>query len=555
MSISSIVRDLSLLTGQSRNIELVKLGIVHLISVLFELTTIVMVFLFVRMVVFNDVQGEELIVKASGVIVYIIFGAFFRVYSTKRMYDFSLKIEREISSNLLRSYFSNSFIWHKKNNSAELGKTILQDSSQIVSGYVLPMLTVFISLSVVIALGSLGIYLAPSIVGIFFGLLTLFVLFVTLVNKPILRKLSRVKEIAAKSRYSFVSDVFSNRPEIYLETDVSELVEDMGKINDGYCYPQSKYLTLVSVPLQFIEALILLMIVVLVVLSSIYSEQTSLTDQLIISAIIVARILPHFNRLSGAISTLNYHQGLVKSVSDKIVSESESKVQYSSLKNFKVLKVLNGVVSIDGNCILSNLNVEIRRGDKILISGESGSGKSTLVELIAGLIDLSQGQYYLDDRVKPSNEVLKDLVGYVPQNIFLQDRTMRDIVSDGGDLNEKLYLEIMSSLGLIEVEVKLNGKTIGENGNRLSGGQRQRLGIARALFRRKEIIILDESTSGLDPKLERSVIEYIMKFENKTVVMISHTQAAKEIFRKKIEFIKNGNKFDIKTESFGDDRC
>jgi len=497
------------------------------------------------MIVTDDVTRDEIAYFSVGLITYILLGAFFRVYSTKKTFDFSMQVEKSISANLMESYFSKSYIWHKKNNSAELGKTILQDASQVVSGYILPILTILISTSVIVALGGVGLVLAPSLVGGFFVLLITFITLISLINRPILKSLSRLKEKAAKHRYRFVSDVFNNRPEIYLESNKSALINDLGDINDGYCMPQSKYLTLVSVPLQFIETMLLLIIVTVVVANAILFEESQLTDQLIIAVLIVVRILPHVNRLSGAISTLNYFQGLAKDVVSKMRTLDDVAVKYSSISDFGRLSIVNGSVSIGENVIVKGLNVTINSGDKILISGDSGSGKSTLVEVITGLIDLSKGEFYLDGVEKPRNEVLKELVTYVPQNIFLQDRSLRELIGDGKAVDESRYIEILSALDLADLNGSLGDKSIGENGNRLSGGQRQRVGIARALYRSKQIIILDETTSGLDPELEGKVMNYIMGFKDKTILMISHTIAAKGMLSKKIEFVKNAIGYDI----------
>jgi ABC-type bacteriocin/lantibiotic exporter with double-glycine peptidase domain len=545
MNIKVIFSDISTLTGVLKKKELIKLAFVQLWAVMFELTTIISVFLFIKTVVSRDIQNDQVVYLGSILIGYILVGAIFRIYSTNKIFSFSMGIEKLISANLMKSYFSKNYIWHKKNSTAELGKTILQDASQIISGYILPILTILISSSVVLTLGIVGVVLAPVLIGSFFVLLITLVLLVALLSKPLLKRLSQLKENAAKERYRFVSEVFNNRTEIYLESQSSDVISELGKINDGYCIPQTRYLTVVAAPLQFIEALILIIIVAVVLASAVIFEHSAISDQLIVSMLIVARMLPHVNRLSGSISTLNYFQGLVNDVVDKIRGSHNPSVCYSSLSEFTKLSICDGFVSIDGKNIIENLNITIENGDKILIQGESGSGKSTLVEIVSGLLDLTSGNLYLDGKEKPRNEILNRLVTYVPQSIFLQDLSIRELVCDGGGIDEFKFNKIINAMGLSDVEHRFGESNIGDNGNKLSGGQRQRIGIARALYREKPIIILDESTSGLDSKLECKVLDYLLDATDKTIILISHTGTAKKVFSKKLEFNREGEFYNV----------
>jgi ATP-binding cassette subfamily C protein len=242
---------------------------------------------------------------------------------------------------------------------------------------------------------------------------------------------------------------------------------------------------------------------------------------------------------------LNYFQGLVNDVVDKIRGSHNPSVCYSSLSEFTKLSICDGFVSIDGKNIIENLNITIENGDKILIQGESGSGKSTLVEIVSGLLDLTSGNLYLDGKEKPRNEILNRLVTYVPQSIFLQDLSIRELVCDGGGIDEFKFNKIINAMGLSDVEHRFGESNIGDNGNKLSGGQRQRIGIARALYREKPIIILGESTSGLDSKLECKVLDYLLDATDKTIILISHTGTAKKVFSKKLEFNREGEFYNV----------
>ena len=122
-----------------------------------------------------------------------------------------------------------------------------------------------------------------------------------------------------------------------------------------------------------------------------------------------------------------------------------------------------------------------------------------------------------------------ELIGYIPQSIFLMDDTIKSNVAFGREISEIDDEQVWNALkdaALDEFVKELpNGidTVVGERGMRLSGGQRQRIGIARALYRKPQIIIFDEATSALDNETESEIMESINKFRGqKTMIIIAH---------------------------------
>lgn len=536
MNFFSKYRDFLALTNGIKGAVIIKLSLIQFLAVVFEITMVLAVFVFVKAIFSQELTEENVFVYGSILLVYIVFGAIFRLYSISTIYKFSMNIERLISSRLLNSYFSRNYSWHKENSTAELGKTILQDSSQIVSGYILPLMTVLVSLSVILALGVAGLFLAPYLIGGVFGVFFVLVVLGVLLSKPILFRLSLLKEVAAKNRYRYVNEVFNNRSEIYLESKKNQILNELESINNEYCSPQSKYLTVVSTPLQVIEMTILVIIVLSVVISYFISNNFSSTSEVIISLLIVARMLPHINRLSASLSTINYFKGLVNDIISKMKVEKEGEdFYYSDIKEFDSIEFKDAGFYISDKTIFENVNLKIFNGEKILVSGKSGSGKSTFIEVLSGLLNLSKGEYLIDGVHKKQGELLGSLISYVPQNLYLENKNIQEIVLDGGIYNDYCK-DVLITLDLLELWDEFSVKNVGENANKLSGGQRQRLGIARALCKDKPIIILDESTSGLDSELECKVLDLLVNKSDKTIIMISHTSNARDYFSKIIDF-------------------
>lgn len=172
----------------------------------------------------------------------------------------------------------------------------------------------------------------------------------------------------------------------------------------------------------------------------------------------------------------------------------------------------------------------IGEGEFIGIVGPSGSGKSTLLDLLLGLLEPNRGIVKISG-LNPS-EAIKNwpgAIGYVSQDTGIINGTLAENISVGYSessmtkklITDAIQLSLLESL-LVELPEGVHTK-VGENGSQLSGGQRQRLGIARAVFTKPKILILDESTSALDSKTEADIIAAIDNLKGKTtVIMVAH---------------------------------
>ena len=179
---------------------------------------------------------------------------------------------------------------------------------------------------------------------------------------------------------------------------------------------------------------------------------------------------------------------------------------------------------------LSDVNLVVRRGEAVGIIGSSGSGKSTLVDVLLGLLQPSGGQVLVDNQdIQTNLRSWQNQIGYVPQTIFLTDDSLRRNIALGlpdNLINESAVTEALRAAQLQEfVEGLPDGldTVVGERGVRLSGGQRQRIGIARALYNKPEVLVLDEATSSLDTETEHEVMKAVQALQGtKTVVIVAH---------------------------------
>jgi ABC-type multidrug transport system fused ATPase/permease subunit len=179
---------------------------------------------------------------------------------------------------------------------------------------------------------------------------------------------------------------------------------------------------------------------------------------------------------------------------------------------------------------LSQINLTIPRGATMAIVGPSGAGKTTLVDLFLGILQPDNGEVLISG-VSPINAITcwPGAISYVPQDVSIVSGTIRENICMGYPNhyeNEPLILSAINGANLDHLIANSNYGLefqVGEGGSNLSGGERQRIGIARALFTRPKLLVLDEATSSLDGETEAFISKSIQKLKGSTtVVMIAH---------------------------------
>jgi len=181
--------------------------------------------------------------------------------------------------------------------------------------------------------------------------------------------------------------------------------------------------------------------------------------------------------------------------------------------------------------VLQGVHLDLQKGETLGIVGGSGSGKTTLLKLFLRLIDENRGEVIVDGVAldsKAANAAFQKIIGYVEQQVFILDGSLRQNIAFLEDTTDeaRLWKVIDDALLRDFVESHPDGldMRLGENGVKLSGGQKQRVGIARALYKQSEILVLDEITSALDPKTEKGIVEVINHLSDlgKTILIVAH---------------------------------
>lgn len=181
------------------------------------------------------------------------------------------------------------------------------------------------------------------------------------------------------------------------------------------------------------------------------------------------------------------------------------------------------------NLILKNINMTIKKGERIALVGESGSGKTTLAKLLLNFYQCEKGEILVNDYnlLDINVEALRDKIAYISQETFLFNGTILENLMLGNPY--LTYEEVIDACEKAQIHDFINSlplrynTLVEENGSNFSGGQKQRLSIARAILRKPEILIMDEATSNLDSITEKAIERTIHKFsEGMTTIIIAH---------------------------------
>ena len=220
--------------------------------------------------------------------------------------------------------------------------------------------------------------------------------------------------------------------------------------------------------------------------------------------------------------------------------------EVKTYEKLKSIKIENASFSYGREKVLTDLNLQINKGDFVVIEGSSGIGKSTLIKLLLGVYPLTDGKMVfdtLDGEIELSPKTRKAF-SYVPQTNMLFSGTIKENVTF---INEKASAEeIDNALNVSCVtefikELPEGVNTfVGEQGLGLSQGQIQRIAIARALLSNAPIILFDEATSALDGETEKRVLDNLGKLKNKTLIIISHKKTARKYCNRQLKVTAKG---------------
>ncbi len=293
------------------------------------------------------------------------------------------------------------------------------------------------------------------------------------------------------------------------------------------------------IPRNLIEVVLIIFVVFIVAINM--GEEAALSTTLSMLGVFMAgmiRIAPLISQLQISWNTIVYGTQPIYNLAKIIKSQSkglensrlQSKRVYSKNEEFKslILKNISYKYPSSDTKSIDNITLEIESGDFIGLVGPSGSGKTSLINIILGFLKVNSGNVEFNSKdVQENISMWREKCAYLPQDIFLINGSLKENITFERNTKNNSMLEKSINLSklteLIETLPDGINTNIGDKGVRLSGGQRQRVAIARAIFHEREILLLDESTSALDAKTEKDVMQHLIGLrDEKTIISIAH---------------------------------
>ena len=489
------------------------------------------------------------------------------VFNLWQQTNFLKKLQFEMTNRLFKYYLGNDYIFFLENNSGHLYRNLTDVVGNFVS-YI--RAHIFLLSEAIVFIGVISVLFYLNFIGtlIILSLTTFLALLIYLLTIKKISFFGKERNRTGGELNKHLLQGMAAAKDVKILDREDDLIYQVEKNNFTFTKANQIAQFFGGLPKFFFEILIVLAFSIITFVMIFSGKDMSDTIQyLTVFAVGSFRIVPGVNKFLTSYQLIKYIEPSVKILIREFNTNNKKIIQLKD--NNKILKFnqeislknLNFSYPLRKEFSLSNISMTVKKGNFIGIIGETGSGKSTLVNLIIGLLKPSSGKIEVDKIDISSNlQQWYQKIGYVPQSIYLTDDSIRKNIAFGlheDNINDELVKMAVKKANLNNFLDSLSAglnTIVGEKGIRLSGGQQQRIGIARALYRDPEILILDESTSSLDQDTEKKIMESIQFLKKeKTLIVITHrlvtVKNCDEVFYiKKGQLIKQGDPKEILRE-------
>lgn len=515
-----------------------------------------------------NLQTDSQIITGLALLLIVLFCFKTIVYFLCKVYilKYSYWQKNQLESRLMRTYLRIPYIFHLNKNSAVLIKNIVVEAHQFTTNSLIPLLEIVANVIVMVMLLVLLAYSEISLL-----VVALVVILPTIVLFARLsRRVTGWGEVLSTANHNMIAAVnhgIGGLKETKIVGCEDYFEAELDVHSKAYAEAAVKADSFRVLPRVSIEAILVIFLLVFIVFSQLVTGRSlsDLTSVMGMFAVAAIRLVPAVSQILSAlgqirfsqfalemlcldlkeIEAFNQQQARSRQAGVNVLASANLKSaaleqQYNSAAHsvestlpFKYDVTLEQITyryPASEKPAIKDFSLTLRKGESIALVGKSGSGKTTLVDILLGLLTPEQGDIKVDGQsVYLDLRGWQDLLGYIPQSIFLTDSTIERNIAYGVPPEEIDGDRLKRAIAAAQLEDLIaqmpdGVKTeVGERGVRVSGGQRQRIGIARALYHGREILVLDEATSALDTETEELVSSAINALAGtKTLIIIAH---------------------------------
>ena len=460
------------------------------------------------------------------------------------------KVGSKLSNLMYSSIINNDYLSITKKNSSDF-LSVITEKAELTKQSIFNILNSISSLILLCSLIIFILFITPNFSFLIFVLILFIFLLIIFLTKKILSKQSLSQSKSIFERFKIVNETYGIIREIIIDNSQEFFKNKYKKSDDKFRKAQFVIGIISGIP-KFIIEYILILIIFIFVYNLLFTHNYNSSHVLpLVSsfAFVAYRSMPLLNNIYSSIAQISgYKESVLEGINLLNEIKHIKKQNHEDLMNSNIDFKFNSSLSLENvnftypdnsEKVLKNININLEKGKIYGIKGSSGTGKSTLLNIISGLIIPTEGKLFVDNTLinKEKINLWRNKVSLVSQSNFFLDETIFENLTISSNINDeqKLNLLVNSSLktSVLEDFIKNlpNGihSKIGDNAVRISGGQKQRLAIARALCKKPECLMLDESTSGLDIENEQKLIENLINIKSKMlIVLVSHKKQTLE---------------------------
>lgn len=482
----------------------------------------------------NSIQSFLIMMSGILVIAYILKNAYILVLNYIQ-YKWVFNEYKDMTLRIFSTYLRQPYSYHLSVNTANITRTIINDTLYFFL-FILQFFTAFTELLIIIMLTVfllfINKYIALALIVLisfcFFNLLKRL--------KKILTKVSQNNQIYSGQMIKWLNQATGAIKDLKVRCMEDLFIKQYHENAVKYVSAQKYFNFLQQAPKSIIETFVVVTVLVMIMIFlSQGNSAAAIFTQVAVFAMAAFRMMPSMNRIQVAVNGMVFYKISVDLIYKHLKQQDVSEPVYED--EHKDLDLKNGITVNNisyrypdsTKFVFKDISFKINQGESVAFVGQTGSGKTTIIDVILGLLSPTEGEVCIGNASIHKNKISwATKAGYVPQFIYLTDDSIRNniVFYDDKDIDtERLNIAIEQAQLKDFIASLPEGldTVIGERGIRLSGGQRQRIGIARALYNKPEVLILDEATSSLDNETEKAVMQAIEHLYGKiTMIIVAH---------------------------------
>ncbi|MDC1332511.1 ABC transporter ATP-binding protein/permease [Gammaproteobacteria bacterium] len=490
-------------------------------------------------------EDTVLFLFAGLIISYSLLTIVISTISIRRMSIFSGLMGAKIKTSLLKHFLSLGWLDFLKSNSSKNMSRIINDGD-IVADMISFIMNLFNKLILALIITTALFIFNPLVtLGLTLILSTAYLLIFSAFKSQTKKnslQITKYTDIALE----IITNVFGSFKEIIFYNNQKKAISNFEQVDSNLATLKGINMSLAYMPRFYIDAALLMILIMAAIFVSYYGiSASSFFATLSVYGLAALKLLPAFQNIFyfsyeifARLPHLNNVTALLaQDAGNNLLHSPGDPLQFKNEISFKNISF--AYEKDQKNALIEKIDLTMRRGQKIAIVGPTGSGKSTFLDLLLGMIEPDSGEITMDQETlsKKNLHSYRRNFSYVPQKIFFIEDTLQENIVFGSKQEldiDKLDRVILNASLQELIDDLPNGlqTNISDSNQMVSGGQKQCIGIARALYRGGDILILDEATSGMDQALEKKIYEAAFDSQFQTFISVTHKSSLLDKFDK-----------------------